>query len=270
MNPDGRAVLVSGASSGIGRETALLLARSGFRVFAGVRSDAAADDLRSQGSGGIEPLLLDITDAASVRAMGQRLAQENLVGLVNNAGGALLGPLEFLPLDEIRDQFELNVFGHIAVIQAALPALRRSRGRIINISSISGRIGFPFAGAYVGSKFALEGLSDSLRRELRPHGIAVSLIEPGNIKTPIWNKAFERSRAAARQFPAAALELYGSHLATSSRPVDRMTEPAAVAETVLRAMTSRRPKARYVVGRDAHIYLLLRRFLPDRLLDRFI
>jgi len=270
MNPDLPAVLVSGASSGIGRETALLLARSGFRVFAGVRNEAASSDLLAQGLENIIPLFLDITKEESIRAMGVRLANENLAGIVNNAGSALLGPMEFLPLPEIRDQFELNLFGHIAVTQATLPALRKSRGRIVNISSISGKIGFPFAGAYVGSKFALEGLTDSWRRELQPQGIAVTLIEPGNISTPIWSKSFEQSRTVARQFKPAAFELYGERLMASKRSVNRMSTPDAVAKVVLRALTARQPKTRYVVGRDAHVYLLMRRFLPDRLLDRFV
>ena len=185
----GGGVVVTGASSGIGEATALRLANAGFAVFAGVRREEDAEALRLRG---VRPVRLDVRDAAQVAAAAQEvrgaLGPAGLVALVNNAGVVVPGPLEFVPLDKLRGQFEVNVIGQVAVIQAFLPLLRETRGRIVNISSIDGRIATPLLGPYVASKFALEGLSDALRRELRPWGIQITLIEPGAIKTRIWEK----------------------------------------------------------------------------------
>src|SRR5688500_9161604 len=185
------AVVITGASTGIGRACAIDLDGRGFRVFAGVRKDEDGERLRSERPS-IEPLRIDVTDAGEIAAardrVGEEVGERGLAGLVNNAGIAVPGPLEHLPLDEIRRQLEVNVLGQIAVTQAFLPLLRTARGRIVNIGSIGGRVALPLLGPYAGSKHAMEGISDSLRRELRPWGIEVSLVRPGPIATEIWER----------------------------------------------------------------------------------
>ena len=182
-------VLVTGASSGIGLASALRLAGAGWRVYGGVRTAADADALRQHG---IEPVELDVTDAAQIDAATAAVGPE-LDGLVDNAGIAVAAPLELVPLDELRRQLEVNVVGQIAVLQAVLPALRRARGRVVLMGSIGGRSALPFLGPYAASKHALEALADSLRVELRPFGLAVSIVEPGSIATPIWRKGADRA-----------------------------------------------------------------------------
>lgn len=263
-----QAVLVSGASSGIGRAIVDTLAEHGFQVLAGVRDDAARKELEEGAGERVIPVRLDITDARSIGEAEEMAKRHQLVGLVNNAGAALLGPLEFLDPDLVREQFEVNLFGHLAVTQSVLPMLRKTRGRIINISSTSGRVAFPQSGAYAASKFALEGLSDALRRELAPWGVTVSLIEPGNIDTGIWKKSFEARSEAARRFPPEARDYYPEP--QQARDSSSLPGPDSVARVVLKAMTTPRPKARYLVGRDARFYAVVRRLLPDSLLDRVV
>jgi NAD(P)-dependent dehydrogenase (short-subunit alcohol dehydrogenase family) len=192
-----RRVLITGASSGIGEATALRLAGAGWRVLAGVRSDADGDRLRAAGGERLEPVTIDITEPATIAAAAAELGDEPLHGLVNNAGTALAMPLEFLPLDQLRRQLEVNLVGHVAVTQALLPNLRSARGRVVNVGSIAGRSALPFLGAYAASKHALEAVTDVLRVELRPFGIAVTVIEPGTIATPIWRKGGERFQELA-------------------------------------------------------------------------
>jgi NAD(P)-dependent dehydrogenase (short-subunit alcohol dehydrogenase family) len=246
-----RTALVTGASSGIGRACAVRLSRNGWRVFAGVRREGDAP-------AGTEELLLDVTDPPA------SLAVDRLDGLVNNAGIAVAGPLEFLDADELRRQLEVNVVGQLRVTQLALPGLREAGGRIVNVGSISGRSALPFLGAYAMSKFALEAMTDSLRIELRPWGIHVAIVEPGTIKTPMWTR--ERPDP-----PPEGLALYGERLAAfRSFALKRSAGGApaeAVAETVEHALTAERPKARYLVGRDAKLRAGVER-LPNRLRDR--
>ena len=265
-----KTILISGTSSGIGRHCAIALADAGFKVLAGVRRREDGVELEKLGSGRIEPVLLDVTDQASIRQAVERAGSWELHGLVNNAGVTQLGPLEFVGVDRIRRQFEVNFFGQIAMMQAFLPLLRKTTGRIINISSISGRVAFPFAGPYAASKFALEAASDSLRRELRPWNIKVCLIEPGNIQTPLWEKTSSTSQEAAGQFPPAAQEYYLNWLMSSRYKRKFPNDPSGVAQAVLRALTAKNPRARYLVGRDARFYALLGRWLPDWLLDRVL
>jgi NAD(P)-dependent dehydrogenase (short-subunit alcohol dehydrogenase family) len=245
-----RTVLVTGASSGIGHACAARLGSSGWRVLAGVRREGAAPE-------GTDEVLLDVTDPPP-------LELERLDGLVNNAGIAVAGPLEFLPADELRRQLEVNVIAQLRMIQLVVPALRVARGRIVNVGSISGRSALPFLGAYAMSKFALEAMTDALRIELRPWGIRVSIVEPGTIKTPMWTR--ERPNP-----PPEAMALYGERLAAFRQfALERSKggEPAeAVARVVEEALTSPRPKARYLVGRDARLRAGVER-LPDRLRDR--
>jgi NAD(P)-dependent dehydrogenase (short-subunit alcohol dehydrogenase family) len=265
----GRVVLVTGASSGIGEACAWRLARRGFEVFGGVRRQ---EDGRRLEEAAIRPLMLDITAPDQVAAAAEAVGDE-LHGLVNNAGVALAGPLELLPVDEVRRQLEVNVIGQIAVTQALLPALRRARGRIVLMGSIGGRSALPFLGPYAASKFALEAVADSLRLELRPFGVHVSIVEPGSIKTPIWTKGTARAEELRERFPDGAEELYGAAinrfrkvaLARGLAGVD----PDEVAKAVEHALIADRPRARYLVGRDARLRRRLER-LPVRLRDRLL
>ena len=258
---------MTGASTGIGREAARLLAASGFRVFGTVRRDEDAAALRADG---VEPVRLEVTDPAGIAAAEDQvlaaLGEAPLVGLVNNAGVPAAGPLEFLPLDELRQVLEVNVIGVMAVTQAFLPALRRSSGRIVNMSSIAGRIAMPFAGPYAASKFALEALSDSLRRELLGSGVRVILIEPGSVRTPIWDKVSAPGKLERYdQTPyATALPLVRQQALAG---VEKGLPPRAVADAVLRALTARRPPVRIPVIKRKWRFRLLQ-FLPDWVLDR--
>ncbi len=265
-----KTVLISGASTGIGRYCALSLIKAGFKVLAGVRTKKASEDLAKIGSNQLKPIMLDITNKKNIDLAAEIASSENLYGLVNNAGIAVLGPLEFLPLDKIRKQFEVNLFGHIAVTQALLPHLRTSMGRIVNISSVSGIVAFPFAGAYASSKFAFEAFNDSLRRELRPWNIQVSVIEPGNIKTPIWEKSYFEAKSSEESFPLEALEYYGRRTINVGRIIERAGEPSAVAKAVVHSLTAKRPRIRYIVGWDARIYSVIKRLVPDWILDRIV
>lgn len=265
-----RCVLVTGTSTGIGEATALRLVRGGWRVLAGVRTSADAERLRAAAGERLEPVTIDVTDPAAIAAAAEGLGDEPLHGLVNNAGTTLAMPLEFLPLDELRRQLELNLVGQIAVTQALLPNLRSARGRIVNVGSIAGRSSLPFLGAYAASKHALEAVTDALRVELQPFGIAVSVVEPGTIATAIWRKGGERFQQLAAELPAELSDLYGDRMAAfreAAVAAGQRAEPADnVAIVVERALTAKRPKARYVVGRDARRRALVER-LPTRLRD---
>jgi len=270
------AVLVTGASTGIGEATALHLSSLGFDIFAGVRRDEDADRLRDRG---LTPLRVDVTDAGSIAAAASELERsvgsQGLAGLVNNAGIALSGPLEFLPVEELRRQLEVNVIGQVAVTQALIPLLRRAGGRIVMMSSIGGRVALPLLGPYNASKFALEGLSDSLRRELLGQGIDVVLVEPGGVRTPIWQKGRDAADALVARVPPEAERLYGRLIAALRKETARIENerglpPGAVAEAVGEALTSRRPRTRYLVGRDAKSRAWAATVLPDRVLDRLI
>jgi NAD(P)-dependent dehydrogenase (short-subunit alcohol dehydrogenase family) len=273
-SPD-RAVLITGASTGIGAACALDLDRRGFRVLAGVRRAADGDYLRARASSRLAPVLLDVTDPASIAAARDAVAAatDALAGLVNNAGIVVAGPVELLSPDDLRQQLEVNVIGVAAVTRAFLPPLRRGRGRIVNIGSISGRMATPALGAYSASKFALGALTDSLRVELQPWGIDVALVEPGPVATPIWDKG--RASADARRAALAHEDeaLYGDTIAAVERVVRRSEREAVpaekVAQIVAHALTATRPKTRYLVGRHTRIRALFAR-LPDRLRDRLI
>jgi NAD(P)-dependent dehydrogenase (short-subunit alcohol dehydrogenase family) len=263
-----KSVVVTGASSGIGRASALRLARAGWRVYGGVRSAVDADELRELG---IAPVELDVTDAAQIAAVAAAVGPE-LDGVVDNAGIAIAAPLELVPLDELRHQLEVNVVGQVAVLQALLPALRRARGRVVLMGSIGGRSALPFLGPYAASKHALEALADSLRVELRPFGIAVSIVEPGSIATPIWRKGADRAQELSAGFEPARAALYAPAVArfrevALSRGLG--VDPDIVAKAVEHALTASRPKARYLVGRDAHLRAWIER-LPTRLRDRVL
>jgi NAD(P)-dependent dehydrogenase (short-subunit alcohol dehydrogenase family) len=265
-------VLVTGASTGIGEATVMHLRELGFSPIAAVRKDEDAERLEGRG---LRTTRIDVTDADQIAAARDELGDEPLAGLVNNAGIAVAAPLEFLPIDRLRQQLEINLIGQAAVTQAFLPALRRGRGRIVNVSSIGGRVGLPLVGAYNASKFGLEGLSDSLRRELRPQGVDVILIEPGGVKTPIWKKGEELADEMLEDVPPEAERLYGRLIAavrTGTQRIARETgiEPSEVAEAIGRALTSSRPRARYLVGSDAKQRAVMAKLLPARVMDRLI
>jgi NAD(P)-dependent dehydrogenase (short-subunit alcohol dehydrogenase family) len=265
-------VLVTGASTGIGEATVLHLRELGFDPVAGVRKDEDAERLARSG---IRSVKLDVTDPDQIASARAEIGDGGLAGLVNNAGIALPGPIEFLPTDQLRRQLEVNLIGQVAVTQAFLPALRRARGRVVNISSIGGRVALPLLGAYAMSKFGLEAFSDSLRRELRPQGVDVIAIEPGGIKTPIWKKGNELAEDLVKQMPPEGERLYGGMIAAVRSETGKIEQvrglPARdVAEVIGTALTAQRPRARYIVGRDAKQRAAVARVLPDRVMDRLI
>lgn len=281
MNVEGRAeqiIVVTGASTGIGRACALHLDQLGFSVYAGVRRDADGAELRGAASSRLTPVRIDVTDGATIDAAREQIeAASNgraVRGLVNNAGIGVGGPLEFLSLDDLRRQFEVNVIGQVAVTQAFLPMLRQARGRIVNIGSIGGRMATPFLGPYSASKFAMEAITDALRMELRPWGIGVAIVEPGSIATAIWGKAKETSQHVSDELPPEGRRLYGAVVsalqATMAEFEKRAIPPERVAKAVTHALMSKRPKTRYLVGLDAHMQAALAAVVPDRIVDRLI
>jgi NAD(P)-dependent dehydrogenase (short-subunit alcohol dehydrogenase family) len=269
------AAVITGCSTGIGRASARLLEREGFRVFAGVRTRGDAEALRSEGAGRLEPLLLDVTDEAAIERavaeVGAAVGEAGLAGLVNNAGIAIDGPLEFVDLAEMRRCYDVNVFGPVAVTKAFLPLLRRASGRIVNVSSGAGRVATPLIGAYSSTKSALESLSEAQRVELRGFGVHLSVVAPGTTSTPMQEKGLEAVDAQLASLPEEGLAAYGSALARMRAMFVRLERGAVPAETVARvihrALTDARPRARYAVGRDTRLMGALARFVPARARD---
>ncbi len=270
-----RTALVTGASSGIGRATVRRLDAAGWKVFAGVRKEEDAAALRAESSERLEPLFLDVLDAEAIAAAAARIeaGSGGLDGLVDNAGAAVPGPLETLPIEDFRRQVELNLTAQLAVTQAMLPAIRAARGRVVLISSMGGRVALPFTGAYHAAKFGLEAVGDSLRQELAPWGIRVVLVEPGSIDTPIWQRGEDSADSALAGSPRMR-ELYGAAIERYREVIRDTAErgiPAEkVAATIERALDARRPRARYLVGLDAKLQARLLPLLPTPLADRVI
>jgi len=270
-----KSALITGASTGIGRASALRLHAEGWRVFAGVRREEDAASLRQAASERLVPLMLDVTESEQIASAAERIgAEAGLHGLVNNAGVAVPGPLEALPIDDFRRQVEVNMTAQVAVTQAMLPAIRRSRGRVVFITSIGGLMAFPMFGAYHAAKFGLEAVGDVFRRELRPWGISVSVVEPGSIATEIWDRGQSEADAFLERASDDQVELYGSSIA-AYREVARQTAargipPEKVAKAISHALTARRPRTRYLVGADARAQAFFNRLLPDRLVDSVI
>jgi NAD(P)-dependent dehydrogenase (short-subunit alcohol dehydrogenase family) len=268
--------VITGASTGIGHACALRLDRAGWRVFAGVRRAEDAARLRAELSERSQPVIVDVTDAVSIADAAAKvtsvLRDDGLAGLVNNAGIAVAGPLEFLSLDEFRRQLEVNVTGQLAVTQACLPLLRPRRGRIVFMGSISGLVTLPMLGPYCASKYALEALADALRLELQPWGVHVSIVEPAGVATPIWKKGDEAAARASSRFPALAEQLYGATFSAIRKAAGDAARRAVPAETVAiaveHALTSSSPRTRYLIGAEARLRARLRAFMPDRLQDR--
>jgi len=271
-----RSVLVTGASTGIGRATALRLDADGWRVFAGVRKEADAESLRQEASPNLVPVTLDVIDPgqiAAAAALIEREAEGGLDGLVNNAGVAVPGPLETIPLEDLRHQLEVNVVAYVAVTQALLPQIRRARGRVVFLASIGGRVAFPFAGPYHASKFATEAIGDVFRQELRPWGIKVAIIEPGSIDTPIWERGQQKATEVEAKSPQTNL-LYGAAIEKFRKVIDDTAErgipPEKVAKAISHALESKRPKSRYLVGLDAKAQALLKPLIPTAVFDRIV
>jgi len=274
----GKTVVITGASTGIGAACALHLDREGFRVFAGVRKQSDAEALRSKASPRLTALSLDVADTLSTStaagAVAGAVGEAGLDGLVNNAGVVVFGPVEFLPLPELRRQLEINVVGQVAVTQAFLPLLRAAKGRVVNMGSMAGRMATPFSSAYAASKFALEGITDALRLELAPWGISVSIIEPGAVATPIWEKGTKNAEAILAAVPPEALVLYGEAIEAARQTFAHVArnaiEPIEVARVVEHALSSPKPKTRYVVGRQAKLRAAVALLVPDRVRDNMV
>ncbi|NLE37733.1 MAG: SDR family oxidoreductase [Pirellulaceae bacterium] len=273
-----RSVLVTGASTGIGEACAVELARLGWRVFAGVRDDDSAKRLTQLVPSRLVPVRLDVTDSAHIAAAADLIAREvgeaGLEGLVNNAGIVVPGPIEALPIAELRRQMEVNFFGSIAVTQAFLPLIRAATGRIVMMSSLNGRVAAPFLGPYAASKFALEAASDALRVELRRWNIHVAIVEPGSVQTPIWAKSKSTAQRISDEATAEMREIYGQDIDAMQRAATSLADGARpvrpVVAAVVHALTARRPKTRYPVGMDAKLAVTFVPLLPDRVGDWII
>lgn len=269
-----KSVLLTGAGRGIGRATALRLAGAGWHVYAGVRKpedgEALVEQLGSDASGKIETVVLDIADDASVAALPAKLP-DALDAIVNNAGIVIDGPVESLTAERLRQQFDVNVVGQVAVTRAVMPKIRAGRGRIVFVSSVSGLVSTPWTGAYNSSKFALEGIADAMRIELSPWKIPVSLVEPANTKTDMWDEAQTMFDAGVAGMTDEERTLYGGHMKGMRRTLGMMQKTAApvesVAKTIEHALAAKRPRARYIVGVPAKLQAWSAHFTPRPILD---
>jgi NAD(P)-dependent dehydrogenase (short-subunit alcohol dehydrogenase family) len=271
----GRAVLVTGTSTGIGRATALRLDELGFRVFAGVRREEDGENLKRMSSSRLTPINIDVTDQESIETARQRVEEElvghGLAGLINNAGLGIGGPMEFVPTDQIRKMFDVNYFGAIDVTKAFLPAIRKARGRIVNVSSIATLHTVPLHGPYSSSKLALNGFSEALRLEVYRQGIEVSVIICGCVKTPIWEKTRSEYELLEDDYPPAYHKLYGSTYRKVKEFFAKIARdgvtPESAAAIISRAITESRPKNTYYVGRDAYMNLVMSRLFHGKRAD---
>jgi NAD(P)-dependent dehydrogenase (short-subunit alcohol dehydrogenase family) len=274
----GRSVLITGASTGIGAACALDLDKLGFRVFAGVRKQTDGEALQRQASERLAPVIIDVTLAntieQTVSMIEAAVGSDGLFGLVNNAGILVPGPLECVPLADLRRQYEVNVFGVVAVTQAMLPLVRAAQGRIVNMGSISGKAAPPYLGAYSSSKFALESITDVLRMELSRWRIDVSIVEPDSVATPIWGKLLDTASEMGKHLPASVRKLYDQDLSSMSKASAKMDKTGMSVDHVVRAvrhaLTARRPKTRYPVGFRTHLACWAARHLTDRMRDGFM
>ena len=270
---NGGTVLVTGTSSGIGRACAVELAARGFHVLAGVRNEVDADAVRALHPERIEPLLLDVTDRDAIARLPERVGGA-LAGLVNNAGYSRPGPVEYVSVDDLRNQIDVMLLAPFMLTHTLLPALRHARGRVVNIGSIGGRIGLPFNSPYNAAKAGIASMSDSLRQELGPVGVHVALVEPGSIATDIWDRGIAAGDELLDTRPEEGRRLYGDRLERLRKAAEMMAKrgvpPSKVADVVAHALTADRPRTRYLVGVDARAQALLRATLPDRALDAVI
>jgi NAD(P)-dependent dehydrogenase (short-subunit alcohol dehydrogenase family) len=270
-------VFISGSSSGIGEACALGLDERGYDVFAGVRNEEDGKSLCQRASQRLQPVIVDITNPDQIKTafetVRQTLGEKPLVGLINNAGISVGGPLEFVPIDRLRHILEVNLIGHISVSQLFISLLRKSQGRIINVGSVSGIFASPLMGPYCASKYAMEAISDVMRRELKPWNIKVSVLEPGIIATKIWGKASIQAERAIKEAPEEVLHLYGSlieHVQKHVKDIDKKAQsPEVVVRAVIHALTARRPKTRYLIGPRAKPQKVMS-WLPDNIQDRIV
>jgi NAD(P)-dependent dehydrogenase (short-subunit alcohol dehydrogenase family) len=270
-------VFISGSSSGIGEACALGLDERGYDVFAGVRNEEDGKSLRQRASERLQPVIVDITNPEQIKTafetVRQALGETPLVGLINNAGISGGGPLEFVPIDRLRHILEVNLIGHISVSQLFISLLRKSQGRIINVGSISGIFAAPMLGPYCASKYAMEAISDVMRRELKPWNIKVSLLEPGIIATKIWEKASIQAERGIKEAPEELLHLYGpliERIQKHAADIDKTAQsPEVVVRAVVHALAARRPKTRYLIGPKARPQKVMSWF-PDHIQDRII
>ncbi|HEX6896724.1 MAG TPA: SDR family oxidoreductase [Bryobacteraceae bacterium] len=274
----GKSIVITGASSGIGRATALRLALRGWEVFAAVRRDSDARNLRDESGGKLATVLLDVTDRESINKAAaevkERLAGKGLDGLFNNAGVGTTSPVEYTLLEKLREIYEINLFGQIATIQAFLPLIRIAKGRIINAGSVGDHIAPPFAGSLASSKAAFASMSAALRLELRPQGIAVCILEPGAINTPAVEKTLGVVERTIEGLPPEGVALYADRMrrvaSAFAQKEHSGSSPEVVAEVVERALTERKPRTRYAAGKDSAKLSLLARALPERVMDMAI
>lgn len=275
---ENRAVVITGASTGIGAACAFHLDRLGFTVFAGVRKPEDGQALQKTSSDRLIPILVDVTDQPTIQRaqaiVSERCGAKGLYGLVNNAGIAVPAPLETIPLPDFRRQLDVNVIGQLAVTQAFLPLIRQARGRIVNMGSIAGRSTIPMMGAYSASKFALEAMTDALRLEVQQWGIQVSIIEPGAITTPIWAKTAADAAEREAVIREDLKRLYEPTVEAVRKVVDEAAKRAIPADVVAKAvedaLTAPVPRTRYLVGTDAKIRAFIGQILPDRVMDRLL
>ena len=269
--------VVTGAGSGIGRETAKLLARHGWHVLAGVRKPADGEALAASN---IEPIVLDITDSDQIDALMQRVdadpAGRQISVLVNNAGINVNAPIETFPIGDWRQHFEVNFFGQVAMTKALLPALIAAQGRVVNVSSIGGRVALPTCGAYSASKFALEAFSDVLRRELERFGLTVIIVEPGTVVTSIWDKALAAMRTLSAEWTVEEHERYDSLIAAMTSQAEAVlaggqgVTAAHAAHVIVDAITAQAPLTRYLIGDDAESLAQAAHRLSDVDLDQML
>lgn len=272
------AVVITGASTGIGQATALALDKAGFRVFAGVRKQSDADSLKQISSSRLTPIILDVLDHAAIgeaaRVVAETVGTDGLAGLVNNAGISTACPIEFFPMDLALEQLNVNLIGQIAVMQAFLPLIRKGNGRIVNIGSIGGIQPIPSLGLYDASKAGIHALTDVLRMELSGWGIPVILVIPGNIATPIWKKSGDATKKLLESLPKLAGELYGPMMDNIASSVEKMAgkglPPETAANAVLKALTVKKPRTRYIVGLDAVLQVMMSKFLGNRIRDALV
>ncbi|AIQ15136.1 SDR family oxidoreductase [Paenibacillus durus] len=268
-------VFITGATGGIGSACVKQLAQMGVRVFAGVRDTKRGEQLRASTSSAVIPVQIDITDQASVQFAFEEVAKtvgnDGLAGLINNAGCMVQGPLELLTMEQIKQQFELNVFGQIAVTQAFLPLLRKNGGRVINIGAVTGKTSLPFFGALSASKHAMEAITDALRVELKPWNIHVAMIEPGAIETAIHEKAHDSSARSLKEVTSDRLALYREALTQFESVIAKqpLSPTEVVVNAIIHALTSPKPRTRYAVGKGARMIVALGRF-PDKLRDNLL
>lgn len=271
-----KTILITGASTGIGYECARRMSELGWNVFAGVRKESDAKRVEENLGKNVKAILLDVTKPEHIDDAKSTLNESgvSLDGLLNNAGIAIGGPVEVLALEEFRRTFDVNFFGQIQLIQALLPHLRESKGRIVNMSSLAGKLSQPMMSAYCASKHAFEALSDSLRMELAMFDIKVVVIEPGAIKTPIWDKGTNYAKTLGDSLPPKVKELYEKQIHAIGKAIHvagkNGVSASLVADALESAMTSNRPKTRYKVGKDSKLGILAKTWLSDRSMDKVI